>query len=187
MLRNILVYGFIAGAIAIGLMTIDMVAGIHSLAIGYLILFAALSLIFVSIKRYRDEALGGIIRFGTALKLGLGISLIASFVYVVGWEIYLWSTDYSFLEDYLAADLEARRAAGASAAELAQLRGEMAELAAQYNSQPLLRFAFTLAEILPVGLVVTFLSALLLRNSRFLAARGQPGRDDAATSTAESL
>jgi hypothetical protein len=94
MYRSMLVYGGLAGAIAIATMTISISAGVESLVVGYLILFAALSLIFVSIKRYRDVALGGVIRFTTAAKLGLGIAAVASIVYVLGWELYLWSTGY---------------------------------------------------------------------------------------------
>jgi hypothetical protein len=170
-----LVYGVIAGAIAIGAMSIDMELGVHSLLVGYLILLAALSLIFVGIKRYRDVALGGVIRFTTAVGLGLGIAAVASLVYVIGWEIYLWSTDYSFFGQYVGAEIEAKRAAGASAAELARIQSEMGAMVEQYNSQPLMRFMFTIIEIFPVGLVVTLVSAALLRNSRFLPARSERG------------
>ena len=173
MYRNMLVYGGLAGAIAIAAMTIDVSMGVESLLVGYLILFAAMSLIFVSIKRYRDVALGGVIRFATAAKLGLGIAVVAGIVYVVGWELYLWSTGYTFFDHYVAAEIERQRAAGVSAAELARLSGEMAAMSAQYNSQPLLRIGYTLLEILPVGLVVALISAALLRNSGFLPARGR--------------
>jgi hypothetical protein len=173
MYRIIFIYGIIAGAIAIATMTISILAGVSGLVVGYLILFAALSLIFVSIKRYRDDALGGVIRFTTAARLGLGIAAVATIVYVIGWELYLWSTGYVYLDHYAAAEIERQRAAGVSAAELARLSREMAAMTEQYNSQPLMRFGFTLLEILPVGLVVTLISAALLRNSGFLPARGR--------------
>jgi hypothetical protein len=173
MYRMILIYGAIAGAIAIGVMAIDMSLGVHSLLVGYLVLFAAMSLIFVGIKRYRDVALGGVIRFSTAAGLGLGIAAVASLIYVIGWEIYLWSTDYSFFGQYVAADLEAKRAAGVSAAELARIQSEMAPMVEQYNSQPLMRAMFSMIEIFPVGLIVALISAALLRNSAFLPARAE--------------
>jgi hypothetical protein len=172
MVRTMLVYGVLAGAIAIGAMTINMSTGVHSLAVGYLILFAAMSLIFVSIKRYRDVALGGVIRFTTAAKLGLGIAAVAGIVYVIGWELYLWSTNYSFFDQYIAAETETMRAGGASAAELARMQAEMSAVGVSYNNSLLMRIGFTLAEVLPVGLLVTLVSAALLRNSNFLAARG---------------
>ena len=171
MYRTMLVYGGLAGAIAIGAMTINMSAGVHSLLVGYLILLAALSLIFIGIKRYRDVALGGVIRFSTAFGVGIGIALVASVVYVLVWEIYLASTDYAFMDEYVRATIESERAGGATAAELARMQAEMTAMGDSYNASLPMRIGFTLLEILPVGLLITLVSAALLRNSRFLAAR----------------
>ena len=172
--RIILVYGLIAGAIAISAMTLSATLGTGgeamSLFIGYLILLAACSLIFVAVKRYRDRELGGVIRFGTAVGLGLGVALVATITYVAGWEAYLWSTDYSFFPKYIEMKIEGMRAAGASAAEISSATREMAGMAQLYEKFAW-RVLFTLAEILPVGLVVALISAALLRNSRFLPAR----------------
>lgn len=172
MFRMMLVYGAIAGAIAIGAMLIAMSTGGHSLVVGYLILFAALSMIFVGIKTYRDRQLGGVIRFSTAFAVGIGIALMASIVYVIVWEIYLAATDYAFMDEYVRATIEAERAGGASAAELAKMQAEMSAMGDSYNNSLPMRIGFTLLEILPVGLLITLVSAALLRNSRFLAARG---------------
>ncbi len=171
MYRIMLVYGGLAGAIAIAAMTTNMSAGVHSLLVGYLILFAALSLIFVGIKTYRDKELGGVIRFSTAFGVGIGITLAASVIYVAVWEIYLAATDYKFFDDYARATIEAKRADGAPAAELARTESDMAAWGESYNNSLLMRIGFTLFEIVPVGLLVTLVSAALLRNSRFLAAR----------------
>ena len=177
MVRILLVFGGLAGAIAIAAMLVNMSTGVHSLVVGYLILFTALSLIFVGIKTYRDRALGGVIRFSTAFGVGIGIALVASVLYVVVWEIYLAATDYVFMDQFAHAMVEEERAKGASAADLARMQSDMAAMAESYNNSLLMRIGFTLLEILPVGLLVTLVSAALLRNSRFLAARG---RDPAA-------
>ena len=42
----------------------------------YLVMLVALSMVFVGIKQYRDQALGGVIKFGPALLVGLGISAV---------------------------------------------------------------------------------------------------------------
>ena len=173
MMRPLFVYGGLSGAIAIIVMCINVSMGNMGLLLGYAVLFAAMSLIFVCIKRYRDEALGGVIRFGTALKLGLGISLVAGIVYVIGWELFLWSTGFDFFEHYLAMEMETKQAGGATPAELAQMRADMAAMAERYNEDPLFRIELTLLEILPVGILVTLVSALLLRRSSFLPARGR--------------
>lgn len=172
MFRNMLVYGGLAGAIAIAAMVANMSTGVHSLLVGYLILFTALSMIFVGIKSYRDRQLGGVIRFSTAFGVGIGIALVASLIYVMVWEIYLAATDYSFMGDYVRAMVEEKRAEGATAAEIARMQSEMTAMGESYNNSLLMRIAFTLLEILPVGLLITLVSAALLRNSRFLAARG---------------
>lgn len=172
--RIILVYGIIAGAVGISAMTVSATLGsgteAMSLFIGYVILLAACSLIFVAVKRYRDRELGGVIRFGTALGLGLGVALVASIVYVLGWEAYLWSTDYGFFPKYVEMKLESMRSAGASAADISSAAREMRGMAQLYDKLGW-RLLFTFAEIMPVGLVVAFISAALLRNSRFLPAR----------------
>jgi hypothetical protein len=172
MKRIMLVFGGLAGAIAIAAMLINMSMGVHSLLVGYLILFTALSLIFVGIKTYRDRELGGVIRFSTAFGVGIGIALVASIIYVLVWEIYLAATDYAFMGDYVRAMVDDMRAEGAPAAEIASKQAEMTAMGDSYNESLPMRIGFTLLEVLPVGLLVTLVSAALLRNSRFLAARG---------------
>jgi hypothetical protein len=93
-MKYTLVYGAIAGAIAISLMSATIALDLTghdstSMLVGYLIMLAALSLIFVGVKRYRDVECGGIIRFGRAFLLGLGIAVVAGLIYAIGWEAYL--------------------------------------------------------------------------------------------------
>lgn len=177
MTRVILVYGCIAGIVLVASLGVAVVIGqshdIAGMAFGYLTMLIALSMVFVGVKRYRDDQLGGVIRFGTAFLLGLGISLVASAFYVLGWEAYMASTDYSFAEKYAAAMLEAQREAGASAEEIAAARTQMDGFVSLY-ANPLYRMAMTFTELAPIALLVTLVSALLLRNPRFMAAGGGP-------------
>jgi hypothetical protein len=174
--RFVLVYGILAGAISILLILTGFVFGADSGAgsvwLGYLIMLAASSLIFAGIKRYRDIELGGVIRFWKAAGMGLCIALVSGIVYAIGWEIYLWLTDYSFFPEYTKATIEAKRSAGASSAEIDKLTREMAELGEHYT-QPLYRLVMTLAEILPVGVIVSFISAAFLRRHGFMPYRGR--------------
>lgn len=146
----------------------------HSMIAGYLTMLVGLSLVFVGVKRYRDLTQGGVIRFATALAIGLGISVVASVLYVVGWEITLALTNYDFVESYAAAAVEAKRASGASAVEIAAIAAEMADFKVQYMN-PWIRMSYSFIEIFPVGLLISLVSAALLRNSRFLPARPAPG------------
>ncbi|MDP2260514.1 MAG: DUF4199 domain-containing protein [Caulobacter sp.] len=172
MFRTILTFGVMAGLIVIVPMGLMMTFGefghaSHSMITGYAVMLLAFSLVFIGVKRHRDRTLGGVIRFLPALAAGLGISLLASVVYVLGWEITLALTDYAFMTDYAAAVIEAARARGASAGEMAKITTEMDAMKVMY-SNPLMRLPMTFVEIFPVGLLVSIVSAALLRNSRFL-------------------
>jgi hypothetical protein len=174
MARTIWLYGLAAGglvvaSIAIGIM-LGTDGGAGGMMIGYLIMLVALSLIFIAIKRHRDHVQGGVIRFTTAFGIGLGISIVASATYVAGWEVYLWSTGYTFIEDYAMATLKAQVADGASSADIAALRASLEDMKTLY-ANPVTRMGVTFIEILPVGMLVSLVSAALLRNSGFLPVR----------------
>ena len=165
MKRLIVTYGIIAGFIIIVTNTISLEYGRGQAWLGFLVMFIAFSTIFVAIKQYRDETLGGVISFTTALLVGLGISAIAGVVYVALWELYLAATDYGFIEDYASSIVEARKLDGASQAELARVTSEAEQFRAQY-SKLLYRLPLTFLEVFPVGLLVSLGSAGFLRNHR---------------------
>jgi hypothetical protein len=176
MMRTIFVYGAISGLVIICSMITGLLLaggepghGSSSMLVGYLIMIVAFSAIFIAIKRYRDRQLGGVIKFPTAFALGLAITLVASLIYVAVWEIYLYSTDYTFMGDYAASILAQKEASGASGAELEQAAAEMDRMKAQY-ANPLFRLPMTFVEVFPVGLLISLVSAALLRNSRFMPA-----------------
>jgi Protein of unknown function (DUF4199) len=177
MLQKIGVYGIIAGVI-VGVPMFAMVALMKGPppapwghVIGYLTMLIALSAVFVAIKRHRDLALGGVIRFLPAFGLGLGISLVASLIYVVAWEATLYFTKLDFATEYTKMVLDEQKAAGASPEVLKAKAAELEGLMAQY-ANPLFRLPMTFVEIFPVGLLVSLVSAGLLRNPRFLPRRG---------------
>jgi hypothetical protein len=178
MLNRILIYGTIAGLIVGAAMSGTVIAWAndppaYGMAIGYLTMLVALSLVFVAIKRHRDEDLGGVIRFWPAFGLGIGVSIVAGLIYVVFWEIMLMTAASGFVDTYAAGLIEQKRQAGASAAELARLTAEMEAFKVQY-ANPLIRLPMTFAEIAPVGLLVSLVSAGLLRSPRFMPARRGP-------------
>lgn len=175
MSRIILIFGTAAGlivAVPMCLLVANAEPGSAATShlTGYLIMLLALSLVFFGVKRLRDRELGGVIRFVPALLAGLGISAVASVIYVIGWEITLAVTDFAFIDSYSTAAIEAARAKGASAADIEAVTAQMAEFRRQYTN-PLFRLPVTFIEIFPVGVLVSLNSAALLRNSRFLPAR----------------
>lgn len=177
MFNLILRYGVIAGVIVGGVLFGTTVA-FHGLppdmqtgaVIGYTSMLVALSFIFIAVKRHRDRNLGGVIKFLPAFGMGLGVTLVAGLFYVAAWEAALSVTKMDFGAEYAKHLVATKERAGASAEDLAAAKAEAEKFARQY-ADPLFRIPMTLVEILPVGVLVSLVSAGLLRNSRFLPAR----------------
>jgi hypothetical protein len=176
MLRYSLIYGAVAGAIVGGeLFAMILLLKGHpplslGMVIGYLTMLIALTAVFLAIKRHRDVDLGGVIRFWPALGLGLGVSLVAGVIYVLAWEAALAIGHIDFAGGYAKTLIAEQQAKGVSGAALEKVRAEMEAFKAQY-ANPLYRWTETFVEIFPVGVIVSLISAGLLRNSRFLPAR----------------
>lgn len=168
MKKNVLVFGLISGIIVSAFMFFSVMLMYDnpdfegSMLLGYASMLAAFSFVFVGIKNYRDKYSGGYINFGKAFKLGLYITLVASTMYVATWlvEYYLFIPD--FMERYSEIVMNNAEKAGATAAELAEKRQEMEKWGEMYKN-PVWVILFTYMEILPVGLVVSLISALILK------------------------
>lgn len=175
MFKAILSYGLIAGLIAgvlLSATTIGMAGNPpqHGLLLGYTTMLVALSAVFVGIKRYRDNDLGGVIGFWLAFGMGVAMSFIAGILYVVAWEAAVAVTHMDFAGTYSAVLIEQQKSKGVSGAELARFVAEMERFKVQY-ADPLFRLPMVFIEIFPVGVLVSLVSAGLLRNSRILPAR----------------
>ena len=171
MSRNIIIYGLIAGIVVSILMLSSVNYASHceggvdynrSLLIGYASMLIALSLVFVGIRNYRDKYNAGIISFGKAFKIGIQIVLIASTIYVVAWLIDYFFFIPDFLEKYAAHTLDELKASGASQKEIDKQTKELANFASMYKN-PFFNAMMTYVEILPVGLIVTLISSLILK------------------------
>ena len=176
MFRIIALYGLVGGLIAAIPMDLMMVllkdhAPLsYALLIGYTTMLIALSTVFVAIKRRRDVDLGGVIGFWSALGLGLGISFVASVIYVLAWELALAITHVDFIAGYSKMLIAQAKAKGESAVQIAKITSDMAQMKIQY-ANPLYRLSESFTEIFPVGVLVSLVSAGLLCNRRFLPAR----------------
>ena len=175
-MRYALTYGLLSGFVIIvtmitGIVLSDQKSFFSSEWFGYLVMLVALTFIFVGVKRYRDVERGGVIKFGAAFAMGLAIATAAGVAYVAVWEIYLAMTDYRFMDEYIAGMVRSRQAAGLSGAALAAEVAKLESMRTSY-ANPLLRVPMTFLEVFPVGLLVSLVSALLLRNPRLLPATG---------------
>jgi hypothetical protein len=121
-----------------------------------------LSSMFFGIKSYRDNYLGGVIKFGAALKVGLLIALVASVVYVVSWEVYFNLYAPDFMEKYAAASIEKMKQQGVDSLKILAETTEMNKMKEWYKN-PLIRYAMTLMEIFPVGVIIALICASILK------------------------
>lgn len=172
MKKTVLICGLIAGLIStslfIGLMLLGKAGQDdfkNGAIYGYTLMILAFSLIFVGTKITRDKYNGGAISFARAFRVGLYITLIASTMYVIVWLIdyYLFIPD--FAEKYTAHILDGMKASGASQSSIAKKTEELASLSRMIKN-PLFNALLTYSEILPVGLVVSLISALALKRKK---------------------
>ena len=173
MKRIVLVYGLIAGAVVSAFMTTTMLiaasddkvnTGASSMVVGYLGMLISFALIFVAIKSYRDKENNGIVSFGKALGIGLLISLIASTLYVITWAVVYKNFLPNYMDKYCAAMIEQAKASLSGPA----LQKEIDEInnAKEMYAKPSGFILFTYAEILPVGILVSLVAALVLKKRK---------------------
>ena len=171
MFKKALIFGLLASLIILGfgLFGFRMTQGSSDIKLweilGYLGMILGFSLIFVAIKTYKEKELGGVIRFSTAFQLGILITLVASVIYVVAWEIQLSDTRDDFIDTYQASIMEKFKQSGATEEEIVQKQTELKEFKELYKN-PFFRIVISLMEIFPVGLIISLLSAALLKNKK---------------------
>lgn len=166
MRKIVLTFGLIAGAILSVMMgatmsLVDKIGFDHGEIIGYTTMVIAFLMIFFGVRSYRDNVAGGEISFGRAFGVGLLIMTIASVCYVATWEVIYYRIWPDFGDKYAAHVIEKARADGATEAEIAQRQKEMAQFKEMYKN-PVVNVAYTFLEPLPVGLVISLVTAGVL-------------------------
>ena len=165
MKKTILTFGLISGAVISVLMcaTLPFADHIgHSLLVGYTTMILAFLLVYFGIRSYRDNFGDGRISFGKAFVIGISITLICCVCYVVTWEILYFKFMPDFMDKYGAAAIQKMQASGASAAAI-QAKVEEIRRYKALEDNPLTNAAMTFIEPFPVGLVVSLISAAILR------------------------
>lgn len=171
MKRIVLLFGLLAGFVISGMMAITVpltmngvIAFEYGEEVGYTSMVLAFVAVFFGIRSYREKVAGGTIGFGKAFQVGILIVLVASAVYVLGWQIVYHNFVPDFADRYTKLVLENMRAEGESPAEIAAMEKQLAQFKEWYKN-PLFNVAITFMEIFPVGLIVTLISAAILRRS----------------------
>jgi hypothetical protein len=167
MKKTVLTFGLIAGvmiSVLMGgnLLIADKIGSGHSLVLGYTTMVASFLLVYFGIRSYRDNALAGEISFGRAFACGILITLITCACYVAMWEVVYFNFMPHFMDSYFAAQIHKVQSQGldpaATAARVAAIQHSQ-----QLYQNPLVNMAYTFMEPLPVGLIITLISAAVLR------------------------
>jgi magnesium-transporting ATPase (P-type) len=130
-----------------------------NMLIGFAVMLLAFIFVVVGIKQQRD-ANNGFISLGNAFLTGFWITLITSTIYVVVWLIILYNFFPNFAEHYTDMAI-----AKASPDEVAKVTEEMNSFKEMYKN-PVMVILFTYVEILPLGIVFSFISALILKKKQ---------------------
>jgi uncharacterized protein DUF4199 len=165
--KTVLTFGLIAGFIISVLMggsllIANRIGSGHSMALGYTIMVASFLLIYFGVRSYRDNTLAGQISFGRAFACGILITLITTVCYVVTWEVLYFNFMPHFMDSYFAAQIQQVKSAGLDSATTAA-RVAAIQHSQQLYQNPLINMAYTFMEPLPVGLLITLISAAVLR------------------------
>jgi hypothetical protein len=167
MKKTVLIFGAISGALisAMMLATVPFAEKIgfgRAEIVGYTTMIVAFLLVFFGIRSYRENIGDGTISFGRAFAVGILITLITCVCYVITWEIMYFKLMPDFAEKYGSYMIEQSRASGASQQVVEAKLQEAKNIKAMLDN-PFINAAISFTEPFPVGLLVTLISAAILR------------------------
>jgi Flp pilus assembly pilin Flp len=168
MQKHILKYGVLSGLIAAALMAAtvpfydNLGHGAAGLLVGYTGMVLAFLVVYFGIRSYRDSTGHGHITFARAFSLGLAITLISCAFYVLTWEIIYFKFLPHFMDNYGASAIQHLRDSGATQATIDAQTKALEHMKQLYNN-PLYNILYTFIEPFPVGLLITLISAAMLR------------------------
>ncbi len=164
----ILKYGLLSGAVSVLLMSIMTLWLKQSGKIdggevfGYAGMILSMLFVYIGVRAFRDQHRNGVITFGEAFKVAGIIALVSCACYVVGWLFIYEFVMPDFLDFYTTCSLDKMKAAGSPEAEIQKATAEMMHYKELYKN-PLYRIGLTFMEPLPVALLVSLVSAAILR------------------------
>jgi hypothetical protein len=165
MKKTVLIFGVISGVLSSAMMlaTVPFVRGGHTgYTLGYTAIVLSFLLVYFGIRSYRDNVGGGQITFGKGFTIGILITLISCVFYVVTWEVVYFNFLHGMMDGYFAHAIDKAKASGTSAAAIQAKIAQINQSKQQYEN-PLINAAYTFIEPFPVGLLITLISAGVLR------------------------
>jgi hypothetical protein len=165
--KTVITFGLISGVISSSLMLCttafaDRIGFDKAEIVGYTALVVSFLVVFFGIRSYRDNVADGHITFGKAFGVGICITLISCVFYVVTWEAVSHTFFRDFMDKYSAYMISKAQASGLSAQALQAKMDEVQQMKVMY-ANPLYNVLMTFIEPFPVGLLITLISAVVLR------------------------
>ncbi|MEK6337270.1 MAG: DUF4199 domain-containing protein [Acidobacteriota bacterium] len=169
MKKTVLTFGLISGGIMTALMWaalafIDRIGPDRGMIIGYTIIVLSSMLVFFGIRSYRENVGGGAITFGRAFAVGNLIILISCALYVITWETIYFGVP-GFAEKFDAMFIAQAQRKGGTPEQIQAAIQQTKDFIVMYKN-PFINAAFTFIEPFPIGLIVTLVSALILRKKK---------------------
>jgi hypothetical protein len=166
MKKTVLTYGLISGVISAVLMLAHVpfmhsLEGTKGLIVGYTGIVLSALLIFFGVRSYRENVGDGKISFGRGLAVGILIAVISAAGYVAAWEVVYYSNP-GFTDKIFDKQVEDLKAAGAPQEKI-DATAQQVESFKKLYANPFVNIAFTFIEPFPVGILITLISAVILR------------------------
>jgi hypothetical protein len=167
MRKIIVTFGLISGAIS-SLMMIalvsfgDRIGFDRGAIIGNTSIVVSFLMVFFGIRTYRDNIGNGQITFLKAFTVGLCITLISCIIYVATWEVIYYNFLPGFWDAYGAHLVQKLTTSGASPVAV-QAKLQQVRKYKELYKNPFFNAALTFIDPFPIGLVITLISALVLR------------------------
>lgn len=164
MKRTVLTYGLISGVIAAVLLLArvpSMDGSSKALIVGYTAIVLSALLIFFGVRSYRENVGHGKISFGRGFAVGILIALLSTACYVATWQVVYFSNP-GVANHIFDKQVEDLKASGAPQEKIDETMREVESFKKLY-SNPFVNAGFTFLEPFPVGLLMTLISAGLLR------------------------
>jgi hypothetical protein len=167
MKKTVLTYGFLSGGIAAVLMlaTLPFMDSLHGRTgeiVGYTGIVLSTLMVFFGVRSYRENVGHGRISFRRAFGVGILITLISSACYVATWELIYFKLAPGVGDKLFSAKVERLKAEDAPQESIDAAQAQAASFKKMYDN-PLINVCLSFIEPFPVGLLITAISAAILR------------------------
>jgi hypothetical protein len=166
-----IIAGIVAGLIVIAPWIFSLIAGTGKSSIdlmeilGYTSIFLSLLVIFFGLRKTRNVFYSDLFTFRKAFYQGLTAVIIASTIYVIGWEMYYPAYKDQFMAEYQQSVVAQYQEQGLSEAEI-ELKKQELSAWMNYYQNPFIRMGLTFMEYFPISLLFMLLSAYILKTRK---------------------